>query len=278
MNTIDGNILYQSIDPLTKKISPEFYEQFKNVGEEILTLFVELKSVMGSNFTKRNDNVVAFLRKLDGKMPDLPTPMQTWFKKFYKNRISNEIKGLLLDKGELKSLDKNFSFDTLGNLMNPLNWYNGQTLPPVGAIEQQMPNNMGTIPKMANSSDTSNFASMSWKLNICKERAKGALIEKVSPPTTSHGQQNVADYEFPKRMAKVAAEYHAKIQKLAGVNAKYLLDNLNFKPSENNVQTAVNIPTKIGDRVVNSSIYGPTVKKLEAQNPFTPNPNTNLYS
>ena len=31
ITTIDGNLLYQAIDPLTKSISPEFYDQFKSV-------------------------------------------------------------------------------------------------------------------------------------------------------------------------------------------------------------------------------------------------------
>jgi hypothetical protein len=51
------------------------------------------------------------------------------------------------------------------------------------------------------------------------------------------------------------------------------MDNLNFKPSANNVQTGapdIRIPTKIGDKVVNSTIYGPVNKDLEAKNPFLP--------
>mgnify|MGYP007004040756 FL=1 len=63
MNTIDGNILYQAIDPLTKTVSPTFYQQFESVGEEVLNLFIELKTAMTSNFTRRNENIVNFFKK-----------------------------------------------------------------------------------------------------------------------------------------------------------------------------------------------------------------------
>lgn len=273
MNSIDGNILYQSIDPLTKTISPEFYKQFENLGEETLNLFIELKTVMNSNFTRRDENVVNFIFKLDSKLPNLPTPIQTWFKKFYKIRISNEIKAKILEKSQLKSLDKNYSFDSLNKMVDALNWFNSSTVLPFNTLEQKIPSGMGNVPKNANSADTALFASKKIKLQVCKDRAINSLMSKISTPDKSHGQLNVGDYEHPKRMAKIATEYQAKIQKLLGVNAKYVMDNLKFKPSSNNVQTGapdIRIPTKIGDKTVNSTIYGPINRELEAKNPFLP--------
>jgi hypothetical protein len=273
MNSIDGNILYQSIDPLTKTVSPEFYQQFESIGQETLNLFIELKIVMTSNFTRRDENIVNFMLKLDSQLPNLPTPIQTWFKKFYKIRISNEIKGKVLEKGSLKSLDKTFSFDAMNRVVDVLNWFTPNTVTPYNALEQKVPCGMGTIPKITNSADTALYASKKMRLQVCKNRAVNALMPKIATPDKSHGQPNVGDYEHPKRMGKVATEYQTKIQQLLGVNAKYVMDNLNFKPSANNVQTGapdIRIPTKIGDKTVNATIYGPVNKDLEAKNPFLP--------
>ena len=57
MNSIDGYILYQAVDPLTKTVSPEFYNLFESVGQESIDLMVELKIVMTSNFTRRTENL-----------------------------------------------------------------------------------------------------------------------------------------------------------------------------------------------------------------------------
>jgi hypothetical protein len=142
-------------------------------------------------------------------------------------------------------------------------------------VDQKTPPNMGTVPKHANSQDVALLASNTWKINVCKERAKNALIKKLEVPTKSHGEQNVGDYEFPKRISKVATEYQAKIQELAGVNAKYVYDNLNFvSGAVKNVQTGapiIKIPSVIGGKNIVSTIFGPTLKNLEAKNPFLPN-------
>jgi hypothetical protein len=82
--TIDGDLLYQAIDPLTKSIAPEFYQQFESVGEESIDLFIELKIVLTSNISRREENIINFFRKLDGSLTSLPTPIQNWFKKFYR--------------------------------------------------------------------------------------------------------------------------------------------------------------------------------------------------
>lgn len=273
MNGIDGNILYQSIDPLTKTVSPEFYKQFASVGEETLNLFIELKIAMTSNFTRKDDNMLLFLRKLDSQLPNLPTPIQTWFKKFYKIRVSNEVKARLLEKGQLKSLDKTFSFDAMNRVVDALNWFTPNTVTPYNALEQKVPCNMGTIPKGVNSADTALYVSKLTRLKVCKDRAINAAIPKVATPDKSHGQPLVGDYEFPKRVGKIATEYQAKIQQILGVNAKFVMDNFNFKPSSNNVQTGapdIRVPTKIGDKTVNSTIFGPTITKLNVGNPFIP--------
>ena len=273
MNSIDGNILYQTIEPLTKSVSPEFYKQFESVGEETLNLFIELKSVMTSNFTKRNENVSSFLRKLDDQLPNLSTPMQGWFKKFYKNRISPEIKSILLSSGPLKSLDKNYAFDTMNRLVDALNWFTPSTVPPCDSLNQKVPSGVGNIPKNINSADLSMFVSKMTKIKICKDRSLGAVIPKIATPNTAHGQPLVGDYEHPKRMGKIASEYMGKIQKLLGDNSKFVMDNFKYKPSSNNVQTGapnIKIPTKIGDKVVNSTLFGPTTKSLIAGNPFLP--------
>jgi hypothetical protein len=273
MNSIDGNILYQAIDPLTKTVSPEFYKQFESVGEETLNLIIELKTVMTSNITRRNQNIANFFRKLDGQLPSLPTPFQDWFKKFYKNRLSPEAKALVLEQGPLKSLDKNYAFDCMNGVVNSLNWFTPNSLPPVGTLNQKVPCNMGTLPKNVNSADLALYASKMARIRICKDRAIGPVIPKVAAPTASHGQPLVGDYEFPKRMGKIATEYMSKIQKLMGDNAKYVMDNFRFKPATNNVQTgapSIKIPTKVGDTVVNSTLFGPTVKNPIAGNPFLP--------
>lgn len=273
MNSIDGNILYQAIDPLTKTVSPTFYKQFENVGEETLNLFIELKTIMTSNISRRNQNIVGFFRKLDGQLKNLPTPFQDWFKKFYKNRLSPEVKSLILEKGPLKSIDKNFAFDGMNKLVDALNWYTPNSLPPVGTLNQKMPCNMGNIPKNVSSADLSLYASKIAKIRICKDRAIGAVIPKVASPSVTHGQPLVGDYEHPKRMAKIATEYVSKIQKILGDNAKYVMDNFKFKPSTNNVQTgapSIKIPTQIGNKIVNSTLFGPTVKNPIVGNPFLP--------
>jgi hypothetical protein len=273
MNSIDGNILYQTIDPLTKTVSPEFYKQFENIGEESLNFFIELKTVMTSNFTRRNQNVANFLRKLDSELTNLPTPIQDWFKKFYKNRISNEIKTLVLEQGPLKSLDKKYSFDSMNRLVDALNWFTPNTVPPCDTLNQKVPCGLGGVPKNVNSADLAMYASKMTKIKICKDRALGAVIPKIATPNVSHGQPLVGDYEFPKRMGKIASEYMGKIQKLLGDNAKYVMDNFKFKPAANNVQTGapnIKIPTKANGKVVNSSVFGPTIKTPIVGNPFLP--------
>jgi hypothetical protein len=273
MNSIDGNILYQTIDPLTKTVSPEFYKQFENIGEESLNFFIELKTVMTSNFTRRNENVANFLRKLDGELTNLPVPVHDWFKKFYKNRISNEIKSLVLEGGPLKSLDKRYAFDTMNRVVDALNWFTPNTVPPCDTLNQKVPCGLGALPKNTNSADLAMFASKMTKIKICKDRALGAVIPKIANPTTSHGQPLVGDYELPTRMGKIASEYMGKIQKFLGDNSQYVMDNFNFKPSSNNVQTgapSIKIPTKANGKVVNSTIFGPTTKSLLTGNPFIP--------
>ena len=273
MNSIDGNILYQAIDPLTKSISPTFYKQFENVGEETLNLFIELKTVMTSNFTRRDATVAAFLRTLDGKLPNLSTPMQDWFKKFYKNRISNEIKSIVLSSGPLKSLDKQYAFDTMNRLVDALNWFTPNSVPPCDTLNQKVPSGVGNIPKNVNSADLAMYVSKMMKIKICKDRSLGAVIPKIATPNGTHGQPLVGDYEHPKRMGKIASEYMGKIQKSLGDNAKYVMDNFKYKPASNNVQTGapnIKIPTQIGNKIVNSTIFGPTTKSLIAGNPFLP--------
>ena len=273
INSIDGNILYQAIDPLTKTVSPEFYKQFESVGEEVLNLFIELKTAMTSNFTRRNENIVNFFRKLDSQLSTLPTPFQNWFKKFYKNRLSPEVKALILEQGPLKSLDKNFAFDCMNRVADALNWYTPNSIPPCNTFGQKVPYNMGTVPKNVNSSDLAMYAAKMMKIRICKDRAISAVIPKIATPDKAHGQPLVGDYEFPKRMAKVATEYMGKIQKLMGDNAKYVMDNFKFKPASNNIQTGapnIKIPTQVGDKVVNTTIFGQTEKQLIAGNPFIP--------
>ena len=272
MNTIDGNILYQAIDPLTKTVSPTFYQQFESVGEEVLNLFIELKTAMTSNFTRRNENIVNFFRKLDGQLPTLPTPFQNWFKKFYKNRLSPEVKALVLEQGPLKSLDKNFAFDSMAGVADALNWYTPNSLPPCNTFGQKVPC-IGSVPKNVNSSDLALYAAKMTKIRICKDRAVSAVIPKIATPDKAHGQPLVGDYEFPKRMAKVATEYMGKIQKLLGDNSKYVMDNFKFKPASNNLQTGapnIKIPTQVGNKVVNTTIFGQTEKQLIAGNPFLP--------
>jgi hypothetical protein len=273
IQTIDGNLLYQAIDPLTKSIAPEFYKQFESVGQESLDLFIELKIVLTSNISRREENIIKFFRKLDGQLTNLPTPIQNWFKKFYKIRISPEIKGKILAEGQLKSLDKIYRAKL--QLVDPLQWYNGSTVPPYDALNQKIPCNMANINKNANSAAIANFAAKQKRLQFCKDRAKGPAIRKITTPDKSHGDVGlpVGDYEFPKRMGKIVTEYTAKIMDFLGDNAKSFMDNFNYKPSSNNVQTGapnVSIPTKVGGKTVNTTIYGNTVKKPESKNPFIP--------
>jgi hypothetical protein len=274
MNSIDGYILYQAVDPLTKTVSPEFYNLFESVGQESIDLMVELKIVMTSNFTRRTENLKNFFRKLDDEIINLPVPMQDWFKKFYDKRISQEVKAEILADGPLQSLDKKFSFDSLNKTMDATSWYTSNTVPPFNSLEQKVPCNAATVPKnCVNSADTALYLTKMARIKVCKDRALGPVITKVATPDKSHGQVEVGDYNFPKRVAKVATEYMGKIQNFLGRNAKYVMDNINFKPSSNNVQTGapnINIPTKVGGKVVNSTIYGYTVKQLEAKNPFLP--------
>jgi hypothetical protein len=276
LNSIDGNILYQTVEPLTKKFSPSFLGIFNKLGGNNVDLFTELKTVLSSNFETKNEEISKFIKKLDAELPKLPTPVQTWFKKFYKTRISDQVKGMV---GELKSLDKTFSFDSLNNLMNSSNWHTSNSAPPVGSLDQKNATNMGTVPRHTNKGDLSLLAANTWKMNVCKERAKGALISKLGTPTKSHGQQNVGDYEFPKRIAKVATEYQAKIRNLAGVNGKYVFDNLDFVSNLKNLQTGspvIKIPNIINGKNVISTVFGPTLKKIEAKNPFLPDFNKRI--
>jgi hypothetical protein len=272
ITTIDGNLLYQAIDPLTKTIAPEFYKQFESVGEESINLFIELKIVLTSNILRRDENIINFFRKLDSKLPSLPTPIQNWFKKFYRIRIPSEIKGKILEKGQLQSLDK--VYRSKMHLVDPLQWYNGNTVPPYDTLNQKIPVNMANITKNANSAAVANFAAKQKRLAFCKDRSKSASIKKITTPDKSHGDVGipVGDYEHPKRMGKIATEYMAKIMDILGVNAKAFMDNFNYKPSVNNVQTGapnISIPTKVGNKTVNTTIYGSTIKKPQAINPFS---------
>lgn len=272
INTIDGDLLYQAIDPLTKSIAPEFYKQFEGVGEESINLFIELKIVLTSNILRREDNIVNFFRKLDTKLPNLPTPIQNWFKRFYRIRIPAEIKGKILEKGELKSLDK--VYRSRMHLVDPLQWFNGNTVPPYDSLNQKIPVNMANITKNANSAAVANYAAKQKRLAFCKDRSKSACIKKISTPDKSHGDTGipVGDYEHPKRMGKIATEYMTKIVEFLGPNAKAFMDNFNFKPSSNNVQTGapnISIPTKIGNNSLNTTIYGSTIKTPQAINPFS---------
>ena len=272
ITTIDGNLLYQAIDPLTKSISPEFYNQFKSVGEETINLFIELKIVLTSNITRREENMVNFFRKLDERLPNLSTPIQNWFKKFYRIRIASEIKAKVLERGQLKSLDKVFRSNM--HLTDPLQWYNNSTVPPYDTLNQKIPINMANITKNANSAAVANFAAKQKRLAFCKDRSKSAAIKKITTPNKSHGDVGipVGDYEYPKRMGKIATEYMAKIMESLGVNAKSFMDNFNYKPSSNNVQTGapnITIPTKIGNKTIGTTIYGSTIKKPRPVNPFS---------
>lgn len=273
MKSIDGDILYQSIDPLTKSVSPSFYEQFGNVGEETLNFFIELKTTMTSHISKRNENIVSFFRKLDSQLTTLPTPIQDWFKRFFKHKLSPEAKALILDKGPLKSLDKTFSFDSMNKLVDPLNWYTGNSLPPAGSMTSKVPCNMGTCPKGLNSADLSMFASKMAKIRVCKERAMGAVVPKLSSPEKTHGENLVGDYKFAERMAKIAAEYYKKILQLLGDNAQYVMDNFKFKSSTNNVQTGapnIKVPAQANGKAINTNIYGTVTKPPTNSNPFIP--------
>lgn len=271
INTIDGNLLYQAIDPLTKSISPEFYNKFSNLGDDIINLFIELKVVLTSNIVKREENIVIFFKNLDKKLPDLPTPIQNWFKKFYRIRIPSEIKAKIVDSGGLKSLDKNYRSRL--HLIDPLQWYNNSTVPPYDTLNQKVPVNMGNISKNVNSVALANFATKQKRLSFCKDRCKNSAIKKITTPNKSHGDVGipVGDYEHPKRMGKIAAEYMDKIMQILGPNAKSFMDNLNFKPSANNVQTGspnITIPTILKNKIVNTTIFGSTIKKLSPFNPF----------
>jgi hypothetical protein len=124
------------------------------------------------------------------------------------------------------------------------------------------------------SAAVANFAARQRRLSFCKERAKSACIKKISTPDKSHGDTGipVGDYEHPKRMGKITTEYMSKIMDFLGVNAKAYMDNFNYKPSVNNVQTGspnISIPTKVGGKTVNTTIYGSTIKKPQAINPFS---------
>lgn len=271
INTIDGNLLYQAIDPLTKSISPEFYNKFSNLGDDVINLFIDLKVALTSNIVKREDNIINFFRNLDRKLPNLPTPIQNWFKKFYRIRIPSEIKAKIVGSGQLKSLDKNFISKL--HLIDPTNWYNNSTVPPYDTLNQKIPVNMGNVVKSINSVALANFAAKQKRLSFCKDRCKNFAIKKITTPKKSHGDVGipVGDYEHPKRMGKISSEYMGKIMGLLGPNAKSFMDNFNFKPSANNVQTGspnINIPTIIKNKIVNTTIFGTTIKKLFPFNPF----------
>jgi hypothetical protein len=271
INTIDGNILYQAIDPLTKSIAPEFYRQFQSLGEETINLFIELKIVLTSNISRREENIINFFRELDTKLPNLPTPIQNWFKKFYRIRIAPEIKGKILERGQLKSLDKVFRSNM--HLVDPLQWYNQNSVPSYDTLNQKIPINMANINKNVNSAAVANFAAKQKRLAFCKERAKSACIKKISTPDKSHGDTGVpvGDYNYPKRMGKIVTEYMSKIMGILGVNAKAYMENLNYKPSSNNLQTgapSISIPTKVGNKLINTTVYGSSIKKPLPINPF----------
>jgi hypothetical protein len=273
MRSIDGDILYQVIDPLTRSISPQFINQFANVGQQTLDLFIELKIVMTSNITRKEENIINFFRKLDSVLPSLPTFIQDWFKKFYRIRIPNEIKGKILSRGQLQSIDKTYAFDSIMGVINPLQWFNRNTIPPYYVLEEKIPGNIGEVPRNLNSGSFALFATRRKKLAFCKNRALNASIPKVAMPDKPHGQPLVGDYEFPKRMGKIATEYYAKIMQFLGVNKKYVMDNYNYNPATSNVQTGapiLRVPSKIGDKTIIGTVYGPPLKKAEVKSPFKP--------
>jgi hypothetical protein len=185
-----------------------------------------------------------------------------------------EVKGEILADGPLKSLDKKYSFDSLNTSMDVTSFYTPNTVPPYDTLNQKIPCDAAIIPKKsANSADTALCLSKMTKIKIYKDRALNPAITKIASPDKSHGQIAVGDYLLPQRKSSKLTEYMSKIQNFLGRNAKYVMDNINFKPSSNNVQTGapnINIPNKVGGKVVASTIYGYTVKQLEAKNPFLP--------
>jgi hypothetical protein len=95
----------------------------------------------------------------------------------------------------------------------------------------------------------------------------------VATPDKPHAQPLVGDYEFPKRMGKIATEYYAKIMGFLGVNKKYAMENFNNNPALNNIQTGapvIKVPSEINKNIVIGTVYGPPIKKAEAKNPFAP--------
>lgn len=271
MKTIDGDLLFQAIDPLTKKISPQFYQQFQNVGQETIDLMVELKKVIQARFSQKPTEIKKFIQKLDKAMPNLPTPIQTWFKKAYRTKIPDVYKTV-----ELKSLDKIFAFESLMELINPLQWYRESTIPPYLDMQHKIPVAL-PIPKNLLDYALTALSEKQKTLSIYKNRAKSGVIDKYSKPTKSQGQIMVGDYEHPKRIAEAASGYASKVIEFLGDNAKYVLDNFKYDPVNNNLQ--INIPkfkvpmtinTPLGSVDISATVFGFVNKTLEAVNPFKP--------
>ena len=271
MKTIDGDLLFQAIDPVTKKISPKFYEQFKDVGQETIDLMIELKKAIQTRFTQKPNEIKSFIRKLDAKMPNLPSPIQTWFRKAYKTKIPDKYK-----ISGLQTLDKALAFDSLMEMINPLQWFRESTIPPYLDMDHKIPVSL-PLPKNLLEYAYSEFAQKQKQLAIYMNRAKLSVIDKVSKPTKSQGQILVGDYEHPKRIAQAASGYSAEVIKFLGVNAKYVLDNFSYDPANNNLQ--INIPTfkipmkietPLGSIDVSAAVFGFVNKTLEAVNPFIP--------
>lgn len=271
MKTIDGDLLFQAIDPLTRKISPQFYQQFQNVGQETIDLMIELKKVIQSRFSQKPAQIKAFIQKLDAAMPNLPTPIQTWFRKAYRTKIPDQYK-----VSGLQTLDKLLSFDALMELINPLQWYRESTIPPYLDGSHKIPVAL-PVPKNLLDYALTALTTKQKLIGSYMSRAKLGVIDRVSKPTKSQGQIMVGDYEAPKRLADAAAGYAAKVVDFLGVNAKYVLDNFQYDPVNNNLQ--INIPTfkvpmtintPLGNIDVSAAVFGFVNKTLEATNPFIP--------
>jgi hypothetical protein len=269
INTIDADLLFQLLNSNTDT-SLFFYKNFENLGEETLNLFIELKEVLTSNVSSLDDNMIYYFRELDKKLYTLPTPIQNWFRRYYKNKIPFEVKQKI---GFLESLDK-WGYNSKLHLINPAQWYNDNTMLPVNILKQKIIPNMLKISKDTYSMAYANFARKQKRLAFCKERCRSVGIKKITTPTNSHGDVGfpVGDYEHPKRMAKIATEYMSKIIDILGRNAKSFFENLNFNPYSKNLQKGIpdiNITEIIDGEIVQTNLSGDVKKSVKNNyNPF----------